>query len=224
MKLNKNLNINRYEWVENILNESELIRRSKKPILFDIGANDEILLKFCNTSIIQYNSFDISPVGRNTRSWDLEIPFPYKKEKADIITLLEVVEHLNNPWQCLKNLSDIMKIGGLLLLTTPNPSWSNSRLHLFLKGKLATFTQSDLDLNHHVFTPWPHILERLLTDNGFEVIEYVTLDGQTYLFDKNLRISGLFPQIIYRVFKKTIEFFDPSSKGMSYGIIAKKTR
>jgi hypothetical protein len=81
----------------------------------------------------------------------------------------------------MKNISAAMAPGGFLILTTPNPGWSTSRISLILKGFLTCFTQSDLDLNHHVFIAWPHILKKLLSDNDFEIVEYVTLDGPTKL-------------------------------------------
>jgi 2-polyprenyl-3-methyl-5-hydroxy-6-metoxy-1,4-benzoquinol methylase len=136
--------------------------------------------------------------------------------------MLEIIEHLNNPWLSMKNVAETIESGGYLILTTPNPAWSNSRLDLLRKGFLTCFTQSDLDLNHHVFTAWPHVIEKLLHDNNFEIIEYSTLDGNTLLFDKNLGGLAAPVQLVFRMIKKSIEAKNPASCGMSYGIIAKR--
>ena len=115
-----------------------------------------------------------------------------------------------------------MEVGGYLVLTTPNPAWSDSRINLLTSGYLSCFTRSDLELNHHVFTPWPHIVNRILTDSGFEIIEYSTLDGKTNIFDKNLKGLSLPIKLLSRLIKKGIEYRDKNSCGMSYGIIAKR--
>ena len=93
--------------------------------------------------------------------------------------LLDVLEHCNNPWLAARNISDFLLPGGFIVITTPNPRFSRSRMYALAKGFPLCFTQSDLDFNHHVFTPWPHIIERLLQDTGFSITQYVTLDGPT---------------------------------------------
>ena len=122
----------------------------------------------------------------------------------------------------MKNIGQTIAPGGYLILTTPNPAWSSSRVELLKSGYLSCFRQSDVDLNHHVFTPWPHIVKKLLHDSGFKILEYSTLDGKTVIFDKNLRGLSAPAQLISRLFKKSIERKDPAACGMSYGIIAQQ--
>jgi len=196
--------------------------KSRHITLFDIGSRDSVLTEYISEKDISYNGFDLEPLDKSARQWDIEEPFPYADPHPQIITMLEIVEHLKNPWLCMKNIAGIIEPGGYLILTTPNPAWSTSRVDLLKSGYLSCFTQSDLDLNHHVFTPWPHIINRLLTDSGFEIIEYSTLDGKTKIFDKNLKGITIPFQLIARGMKKMIELKDRASIGMSYGIIAKR--
>jgi hypothetical protein len=223
MYLNENSPLNRYEWAaekikEIIGNHSE----TKNITLFDIGSRDSILKKYIDTLEITYKAFDLEPLDDSAEQWDIETPFPYSYPGPQIITFLEIIEHLKNPWLCIKNIANLIEKGGYMILTTPNPAWSTSRLDLLKNGYLSCFRQSDLELNHHVFTPWPHIINRLLTDSGFEIIEYSTLDGGTSIFDKNLRGFSLPLKLVSRLAKKVIEKKDPASCGMSYGIIAKR--
>lgn len=222
MVLKDNLWLNRYEWasekIKAIADQTPQINIT----LFDVGSRDNILKQYLQTTPILYKGFDLEPLDTATKKWNIEESFPYSHPTPHAIALLEVIEHLNNPGLSLKNLGSLLKPGGYLILTTPNPQWSTSRLSLFSTGSLTCFTQADLDLNHHVFTPWLHVVEKLLADAGFEIDEYVTLDGKTKVFDKTLRGGNIFKKLFARGVKKMIESRDPASCGMSYGIVAKK--
>jgi len=171
---------------------------------------------------VSYQGFDLLPRNEQSRSWDISKPFPYQEPGPQLVTMLEVVEHLNNPWISLKNIAELIAPGGHLILSTPNPGWSTSRLALLFGGYLTCFTPADLELNHHVFTAWPHIMENLLAEHGFSVIEYSTLEGSTRIFDENSKWLRVIWQLPARLLKKLIEYRDPSAKGMSYGIVAKR--
>jgi len=61
--------------------------------------------------------------------------FPFLDETFDLCTFLDVVEHLENPDNAIKEIYRVLKQGAFLLLTTPNAaSWYNRLLLLF--GKL----------------------------------------------------------------------------------------
>jgi hypothetical protein len=221
MKLTHNLSLNRYEWAAKKIAEI-CAAQAKKVNLFDIGSRDNVLKQYLDLTQVTYSAFDMDPIDPEAYLWNIEHPFPYDHKPPQIISLLEVVEHLNNPWLSFKNLADVIEPGGHLILTTPNPSWSTSRINMLNKGFLTCFTVNDLKVNHHVFIAYQHIVEKLLNDNHFEIVEYVTLDGDTKLFNKDLKLSSLFLQLPARAVKKAIEKRDPTSKGMSYGIVAKR--
>ena len=48
------------------------------------------------------------------------------KMKFDFISMIEVIEHLKNPWDTLKNLNNSLSTDGLLFITTPNRKGLNS--------------------------------------------------------------------------------------------------
>jgi hypothetical protein len=223
MYLKENSPLGRYEWTAKKIDEiREHHLKTKNITLFDIGSRDNILKKYISSPDICYRAFDLEPLDESAEVWDIEKPFPYLYPSPQIITMLEVAEHLKNPWLCMKNVFDTTAPGGFLILTTPNPAWSNSRLNLLIKGYLSCFTESDLELNHHIFTPWPHIIQRLLNDSGFEIVEYSTLEGKTNIFDKTLRGLSIPVKLTSRLVKKSIELKDKASCGMSYGIVAKR--
>lgn len=51
---------------------------------------------------------------------------------------------------------------------------------MLFRGLASGFAPLDLWQNHHVFPAWPHVLEKLLGDAGFQIEEHVTLDGWTF--------------------------------------------
>ena len=223
MELKENSSLNRYEWGAKKIEELTVGQLKAKDItLYDIGSRDNILKKYITSPNINYKAFDLEPLDAPAEKWDIEQPFPYTHPAAQIVTMLEIIEHLKNPWLCMKNVFDTIAPGGYLILTTPNPAWSTSRLNLLKDGYLTCFTPSDLELNHHVFTAWPHIVERMLTDTGFEIAEYSTLDGKTSIFDKGLTGFSIPLKLMSRIAKKKIEHRDAASCGMSYGMIAQK--
>jgi hypothetical protein len=223
MILDGNLRLDRYEWasqkIRNILNG----KKDQTIALFDVGSRDNILKEYLSDIPVSYKGFDLDPITPAAEKWNIEDPFPYLYPHPQIVALLEVIEHLNNPGLCLKNIGNTVMPGGYLILTTPNPKWSTGRVTFFATGEFSCFTRSDLDLNHHVFTPWVHIVEKILVDSGFEVVEYVTLEGKTTIFDKTLLKGDFLKRFLARCVKKIIEYRDPSSCGMSYGIVAKKS-
>ena len=74
-----------------------------------------------------------------------------------------------------------------------------------------------------MFPVWPHVLERYLEDCGLVVERYCTLDGRTawprgpLSIRYPLRLAGA-------AFHKWLERRDASACGMSFGVIACKTR
>ena len=131
---------------------------------------------------------DLAPSSTDISRWDLNEPLQ-PPQPAGAALLLDVIEHCENPGLALRNIASVMQENGRLIVTVPNPRWSRSRIHALFCGYPTCFGQSDLDLNHHVFTPWPHILQRLLEDVGFTIDRYVTLDGKTEIFRRNISLT-----------------------------------
>ncbi len=213
-----NLLASRYEWALQSVQRLCLSRQSK--VIFDVGAGDGRMKVPIEAVGCSWYGFDLVPSSSIISTWNLVDPCPVKVTRPDIVLLLDVIEHLVNPGLALVNIADILQPGGILILTVPNPRWSRSRIHALLHGNPACFTQSDLDLNGHVFTPWPHILMRMLCDTGFEVEDYVTLDGKTDWPGRP--ISVRYPlRLLHALGNMLIEQLDASACGMSYGLVAR---
>lgn len=219
MQLNDISSLSRYDWASKWL--GQIISSAPSKVIWDIGAGDGRMRRSVESAGGSYYGFDLSPCNPDISSWDLDDSPSGSQPKAGGALLLDVVEHCNNPGIALGHVAEALVPGGFVILTTPNPRWSRSRLYALAKGTPICFTQSDLDLNHHVFAPWPHILRRQLADVGLDVEHYATLDGPAswpaapFSIDYPLRV-------LFAASMKLIERFDSSACGMSYGFVARK--
>lgn len=219
MKLSENLTLSRYDWAREVV--EELLPVAPRSLVLDIGAGDGKMQDILAAIGARTSAFDLEPKRAAIASWDLKDPPRSAWELGGIALLLDVIEHCDNPWLSMQHISQMLLPGGYLVVTMPNPLWSRSRYYAFATGNLCCFTQSDLDLNHHVFTPWPHMLQKMLSDAGFDVIRYVTLDGKTKL--PRPKVTWRYPlRLAFACANIAIERLDAAACGMSYGVVAIK--
>jgi len=96
---------------------------------------------------------------------DLNDVLPFKDREFDVLFCSEVVEHLPIIEVFLRECNRILKKGGLLLLTTDNPTYIKHRIR-FLFGK------ADFLAHHtHVHLYTPGKMQDLLEKNGFQVLK-----------------------------------------------------
>jgi SAM-dependent methyltransferase len=213
--------LNRYAFTPELV--KELKSTLPAPVVYDIGAGEAPLRAPMEALGLAWHGFDGWPASPAIRPWNLDDPCPAPGAAAGLVLLLDVLEHLRNPGLNLRHVADVLLPGGCLLVTTPNPRWSRSRLEAVRTGFPSCFTPDDLALNGHVFTPWPHIVERLLADTGLTVERYVALDGRTAWPDRPLSLR--YPmRLAHALANKWIERRDPTACGMSYAMVARKPR
>lgn len=97
-----------------------------------------------------------------------EVNFP--DASFDVITLWDVLEHVHNPRITLSEIARILKPGGLLALSLPNPHSLEARLF----GKY--WVGWDRPRHLHIFPP--PVLENYLTNAGMEIKTIESLGGR----------------------------------------------
>lgn len=185
-------------------------------IVSDIGAGFGHMQTKIESLGATWQPFDYVRKIDQSTIWDLNQPCPTEAKKAGSVVFLEVLEHLANPLLCLQNITNHIEKGGILILTTPNPSSSQNTVNLFLKGRLFAFQEKHL-AEYHVFTPWEHIVKFFLEECGFEILDYSAVD----VSNKYNRNSNLKDRLKRRM-EAFIESRNPKAQGMSYGIVARK--
>jgi len=78
-----------------------------------------------------------------TFSWDLETKIPLNNSSFDLITMLAVMEHIENDKAILEECKRLLKPGGGLLITVP--SWQAKPLLEFLSRSLGLVSTEEID-------------------------------------------------------------------------------
>lgn len=92
-------------------------------------------------------------------------------DRYDMVTALEIMEHLHDPWKLISDSLNLLKDGGILVLSTPNISNFVSRLRFFMRGSLTAYEKADLKHGH--ITPLSFIqIENMLCNHfGLELLK-----------------------------------------------------
>lgn len=118
----------------------------------DVGCGKGYFLEMCNKVGWSTFGMDISEYaieeakktgGTKARLavCDIQDGIPFEEE-FDVITCFDVIEHLENPEQALSNMYEKLKMGGTLLLNTPNlrskiwrriSRWQEDETHISLR-------------------------------------------------------------------------------------------
>lgn len=124
----------------------------------------------------------------------------YPSASFDVVTLFEVLEHLPNPIDHLREIHRILKPGGWICLSVPN----FASLERWIFGRWWV----GLDAPRHLQQFTPESLRFFLKESGFEVVDLSSINADTIQRGKNaitycqesfryfLRDLGLYPQRI----------------------------
>ena len=146
----------------------------KKGNILDVGAGAGIFLEVAmgrnwEPLAIEFNSFCIKRIkslGIDCISKPIEeVNLP--KESFDCITLWAVLEHLQEPKKMLKNINELLKPNGILVILVPN---INSLAARIMHEKCGTFS-GDAHINFFNDMTLKNIQEKA----GFKVLEVETV-------------------------------------------------
>jgi SAM-dependent methyltransferase len=165
--------------------------RSGEWQLLDIGAGRGELItllgeRMCiKAKACDYHVERFEPKDVEIRQINLNLErLPYAEQSFDIVTCSEVIEHLENFRDLLRQVHRTLKPGGLFVLTTPNVLNLKSRIRYFFTGFASLFgplpvkNRNLASTGGHI-TPIPYFyLAHALLDVGFSGIELSTDKAQ----------------------------------------------
>lgn len=161
--------------------------KQKTGKLLDIGANEGNLIQ---KMINNHNDIECHACDYYSEHFMLKhVPFkvvnvdeeclPYKDSEFDIITASEVIEHLHNPRNLVRESYKLLKPDGLFILTTPNILNLKSRLrYLFtgfynLFGPISINVKDKRSTHGHIMPMSYFYIYLLLFKEGFREIGFI---------------------------------------------------
>lgn len=155
-----------------------------------------------------YNEgYSVTPVDVDNGQWaltdvkcemvDLNKPLPFASSLFDIVVSVETIEHVENPYQLIREFSRVLKTNGFLIITTPNVHGIKSRLKYLIVGFPVLFEYTVKDALDHLY---PINIGQLLTsfDKNSLVLENL------YSFGSEM---GILQKIILRMANEVTKIF-----------------
>ncbi len=112
-----------------------------------------------------------APPPPGTVQWitaDLNEPLALDAHQFDLITAVEVIEHLENPRATAREWLRLLKPGGSLVMSTPNVESIRSLLALVFRGHFLAFTEPSYPA--HITALTSQDVTRVLREAGFAEI------------------------------------------------------
>lgn len=140
------------------------------PVLVDLGCGKNyILLDFIKNKIKQGIGLDLNANYLKKgnliiKKANLNLNLPLKNNFADCVTLLAVLEHLDNPLNILKESRRILRTNGILLLTAP--TYASKSVLEFLSYKLKIVNPREIKDHKSYFSK--ESLNKLIKKAGFK--------------------------------------------------------
>jgi 2-polyprenyl-3-methyl-5-hydroxy-6-metoxy-1,4-benzoquinol methylase len=105
----------------------------------------------------------------------------YAEHSFDVVTLWNVLEHLHSPVETLREIGQLLKEDGVLILSVPNADSLDAR----------TFGDRwiGLDPPRHLYDLSSKTLEQLLSKAGLQAIETRFITGSYHSFTASLRLA-----------------------------------
>jgi 2-polyprenyl-3-methyl-5-hydroxy-6-metoxy-1,4-benzoquinol methylase len=130
---------------------------------FDVVAVDT------NAPDFRAHSVPFTKVDFNSAS-DVDGFLQREAERYDCVVGMEVIEHVENPWEYFRFLSKLAKAGGCILITTPNTQSAMSKIQFWFENKHAHFSDGDFEGSGHInpLTTWE--LQLIASETKLEII------------------------------------------------------
>jgi 2-polyprenyl-3-methyl-5-hydroxy-6-metoxy-1,4-benzoquinol methylase len=109
---------------------------------------------------------------------DMNAPLPFADAAFDAVVCIDGIEHLERPFDFVRECRRIIRVGGVLIVSTPNISALRSRWRWLLTG---FHNKGKVPLNERAPNPWHHVnllsfpeLRYLLHRHGFRITALAT--------------------------------------------------
>jgi SAM-dependent methyltransferase len=168
---------------------SALARVASGSRVLDIGCRDGGLRAFLPAGV-RYQGIDVAQefASPDILIRDIASGIPFPDESFDYVFTIEVLEHVHNPWEALTEIRRVLRPGGVLILSVPNP--------YHVKELIWNLLQIP-DRQGHIYAWTRQAMTKLAEMNGFRL----EATGGTYLHPPVPMVTLLARSIVYRFVK-----------------------
>ncbi|HKO97134.1 MAG TPA: class I SAM-dependent methyltransferase [Pyrinomonadaceae bacterium] len=145
--------------------------------LVDVGCGSGHLWRYLRSSTFRYVGtdavhYDGFPTAAEFIKTNLDqSEWPMEEGSADVVTAVEVIEHLENPRAFMRHLVRLAKPGGRVIITTPNQLSLLSLITLLVKKRFSAF--QDVHYPAHITALLEVDLSRIALECGLRDLEIV---------------------------------------------------
>jgi len=113
---------------------------------------------------------------------DMTKPFPYRDGQFDAVVSIDGIEHIENPFDFIRECRRVLRPGGVCIISTPNISSFRSRARWLWTG-FHNKNKTPLDetkpnpLHHINMISFPE-LRYMLHSNGFKILKIATREAE----------------------------------------------
>jgi SAM-dependent methyltransferase len=117
------------------------------------------------------------------------IELPYEEGHFDLIICGDVIEHLIDPWNVLKNLYRLLSDGGNIVASFPNLSYRKVLKNLILRNNFEYVESGILDKGHLRFFTIKSAI-KMMGETGYKIVKVVPIFGKP----KDKILAKVFPR------------------------------
>lgn len=143
-------------------------------VFLDVGAGLgqflQMLKKQTNFSLFGVDLMYSNIKGVEWFVQDLNRNLQFQSEKFDVVSCIEVVEHIENPRKLMREIFRVLKPGGYVLFSTPNNESWRAILSFILRGHFVAFTDSSYPA--HITAINQMDMDRVCKEAGFMDIQF----------------------------------------------------
>ncbi len=161
--------------------------------VLDIGCSGGTTLKFLKSYFQELYGVDIvDGLSEEMRSQvkfspaDLNFEkLPLADASMDLVTCFQVIEHLENPFLIMREVSRVLKPGGIFMFSVPNPFNLSFRIKFLFTGNMPPWTE----VNHHLLFLTNAVFKKMYLSK-FNLLEAVYQHGSIPFWGRLRMIFG----------------------------------